>query len=51
MGTKAEDSIKNCRMGEGRLMYSKTNKIIKNEQWSNGRCIHWHLTSASQVLD
>lgn len=39
MGTfKAEDSIKNGRrMGEGRLMYSKTSKIIKDDQQSDGR--------------
>lgn len=41
MGTKAEDSIKSCRrMGGGRLMYSKTSKIIKDEQQSNGRRVH-----------
>lgn len=39
MGIKAEDSIKNCRMGEGRLTYSKTSKIIKDEQQSNERCV------------
>lgn len=38
---KAEDSIKNGRrMGEGRLMYSKASKIIKDDQQSDGRCAH-----------
>lgn len=42
MGTfTAEDSIRNGRrMGKGRLMYSKTSRIIKDDQQSDGRCAH-----------